>query len=206
MTLHVLGHPLANKILTDLRDKNTPATRFRELGKQLTYFLVIEATRRLKTKPKNIETPLANFDGTDLGQSIVVVPILRAGLIMLQPAIDILQDVSIGYIGMKRDETTALARTYYCKLPNLNGKFVVVIDPMLATGHSAELALETVLQQNPNGVVMVSMIAAPEGVRHLENLFPNIPIYTAAVDERLDERKFIFPGLGDFGDRAYDTN
>jgi uracil phosphoribosyltransferase len=206
MTLHVLGHPLANKILTDLRDKNTPAARFRELGKQLTYFLLIEATRGLKTKLKNIETPLADFDGADLGQSIVVVPILRAGLIMLQPAIDILQDVSIGYIGMERDETTALARTYYCKLPNLNDKFVVVIDPMLATGHSAELALETVLQQNPSNVVMVSIIAAPEGIRHLENLFPDIPIYTAAVDERLDERKFIFPGLGDFGDRAYDTN
>ncbi|MDR2779342.1 MAG: uracil phosphoribosyltransferase [Puniceicoccales bacterium] len=206
MTLHVLGHPLANKILTDLRDKNTPAARFRELGKQLTYFLLIEATRGLKTKLKNVKTPLADFDGTDLDQSIVVVPILRAGLLMLQPAIDILQDVSIGYIGMERDETTALARKYYCKLPDLKDKFVIVIDPMLATGHSAELALETVSQQNPNDVVMVSMIASPEGIRHLENLFPDIPIYTAAVDERLDEHKFIFPGLGDFGDRAYDTN
>lgn len=190
----------------DLRDKNTPATRFRELGKQLTYFLLIEATRGLKTKPKNIETPRANFDDTDLGQSLVVVPILGAGLIMLQPAIDILQDVSIRYIGMERDETTALARTYCCKLPNLNNKFVVVVDPMLATGSLAELALETVLQQNPSDVVMVSIIAAPEGVRHLENLFPDIPIYTAAVDERLDEHKFVFPGLEDFGNRAYDTN
>jgi uracil phosphoribosyltransferase len=206
MTLHVLGHPPANKILTDLREKNTPVARFRELGKQLTYFLLIEATRGLKTKLKNIKTPLADFDDKDLDQSIIVVLILRAGLLMLQPVIDTLQDVARGYIGMECDETTALARTYYCKLRTLKSKFAVVIDPTLATGHSVELALEAVIQQNPDNVVMISMIVSSEGIRHLQNLFPDIPIYTAAVDERRDEHKLIFPGLGDFGDRTDDTN
>jgi uracil phosphoribosyltransferase len=125
---------------------------------------------------------------------------------ILQPAIDILQNVSIGYIGMERDETKAIARTDYCKLASLKDKFVVVIDPMFANGHSAELALEAVLKQVPDNVVMVSMMASPEGIRRLENAFSDIPVYTAAIDERLDEHKFIFPGLGDFSDRAYDTN
>ncbi|MDR1595921.1 MAG: uracil phosphoribosyltransferase [Puniceicoccales bacterium] len=206
MSLHVVEHPLANKILTDLRDETTKASRFRELGKQLTYFLLIEATRGLKTKPRNVRTPLAEFDGTDLGQSVVVVPILRAGLTMLQPAVEMLQDVSVGYIGMERDETTAVARTYYCKLPNLNDKFVIVLDPMLATGRSAESALEMVMEHEPDKVAMVSMIASPEGIRRLENSFTNIPIYTAAVDERINEHRFIVPGFGDFGDRAYGTD
>jgi uracil phosphoribosyltransferase len=125
---------------------------------------------------------------------------------MLKPAIDILQDVSIRYIGMERDETTAIARTDYCKLPSLKDRFVVVIHPMLATGHSAEFAWEAVLKREPGNVVMISMIASPEGIRHWEILFTDVPICTAAVDERLDEHKFIFPGLEDFGDRAYDTN
>jgi uracil phosphoribosyltransferase len=206
MTLYVVEHPLVSKILTDLRDETTRASRFRELGKQLAYFLLIEATRGLKVKAKSIRTPLADFDGTELDQSVVVVPILRAGLSLLQPAVEILQDVSVGYIGMERDETTAETRTYYCKLPNLDGKFVIVIDPMLATGRSAELALEAVSKQNPDAVVMVSILASPEGVRHLENMFPSVPIFTAAIDERLDDSKFIVPGLGDFGDRAYDTD
>lgn len=206
MTLHVIEHPIASKILTDLRDERTQSSRFRELGKQLSYFLIIEATRSLRTKVKKIRTPLADYDGIDIDQSIVVIPILRAGLSMLQPAVELLQDVSIGYIGMERDETTAIARTYYCKLPKIEGRFVIVIDPMLATGHSAELALNAILEKNPAHVAMVSMLASPEGVRYLENSFPEIPIFTAAIDERLDDHKFIFPGLGDFGDRAYDTN
>ncbi|MDR3143959.1 MAG: uracil phosphoribosyltransferase [Puniceicoccales bacterium] len=206
MALHVVEHPLVSKILTDLRDENTPASRFRELGRQLSYFLLIEASRGLRTKPRAIRTPLADFDGTDLGQSIVVVPILRSGLLMLQPAMDILQDISIGYIGLERDETLAARTAYYCKLPDLKDKFVVVIDPMLATGRSAELALESVSKRKPDAVVMVSILASPEGIRLLENSFPNIPIYTAAVDERLNDSKFIVPGLGDFGDRAYNTN
>jgi uracil phosphoribosyltransferase len=206
MALHVIEHPMVGKILTDLRDENTSAVRFRDLAKQLTYFLLIEATKELRTRQRTVKTPLATFDGVDLDQSVVLIPILRAGLTMLQPAMEILQDVSVGYMGMERDETTATANTYYCKLPPLGGKFVVVIDPMLATGHTAELALEAIMQHSPDRVVMVSMVAAPEGIRRLENSFTGVPIFTAAVDERLDQRKFIVPGLGDFGDRAYGTN
>ncbi|MDR2737358.1 MAG: uracil phosphoribosyltransferase [Puniceicoccales bacterium] len=206
MVLNVVEHPLVSKILTDLRDETTHVSRFRELGRQLAYFLLIEATRGLKTKGKAIRTPLADFDGCDLAQSTVVVPILRAGLSMLQPAIDILQNVSVGYIGVERDETTAETRTYYCKLPDMEGKFVVVMDPMLATGHSAELALEEIIKRKPDKVVLVSVLASPEGIRHLENSFAEVPIFTAAIDERLDDSKFIVPGLGDFGDRAYNTN
>ena len=206
MVLHVIQHPLADKILTDLRDVGTGVSRFRELGKQLTYFLLVKATRTLKTKVKTVQTPLTSFDGSDIAQSVVIVPILRAGLSMLQPAMDLLQETAVGYIGLERDETTAIAGEYYCKLPDLKGKFVIIIDPMLATGHSAELALEKVLAHQPDEVVMVSMLASPEGVRHLENLFPEVPIFTAAVDERLDDNRYIFPGLGDFGDRAFGTN
>jgi uracil phosphoribosyltransferase len=206
MALHVVDHPLVGKILTDLRDEKTSAVRFRDLAKQLTYFLLIEATKGLRTRQRTVNTPLAAFDGVDLDQSVVLIPILRSGLMMLQPAMEILQDVSVGYMGMERDETTATANTYYCKLPPLDGKFVVVIDPMLATGHTAELALEAIMQRNPDRVVMVAMVAAPEGIRRLENSFTGVPIFTAAVDERLDQRKFIVPGLGDFGDRAYGTN
>ncbi|MDR1401647.1 MAG: uracil phosphoribosyltransferase [Puniceicoccales bacterium] len=204
MALHLVEHPLAGKILTDLRDETTQTSQFRELGKRLAYLLLMEATRGLQTKQKKVKTPLASFNGTDLGQSIVVVPILRAGLAMLQPAVEMLQNVSIGYIGMERD-AAATARTYYCKLPNLKGKFVILLDPIIATGQSAEQALEMIAKQEPDGVVMVSMVVSPDGIRRLENSFPRIPIYAVAMDERLDEHKFVVPGLGDFGDRAYGT-
>ena len=205
MSLNIVKHPLVDKILTDLRDENTQDSRFRILGKQVTYFLLIEATKNLATKPRRIRTPLSDFDGIDLAQSIVIVPILRSGLAMLEPAIDLFQDASVGYIGLERNEKTAVAGTYYCKFPVMKDKFVMIVDPMLATGHSAELAIEAVLKTGPAHVVMVSIVAAPEGVKHLEKVYPNVPIYAAAIDEKLNDKKFIVPGLGDFGDRAYGT-
>lgn len=205
MSLNIITHPIAQHLLTELRKKETTAAQFREICKHLTTFLIAEATKSLKTKTIRIETPTAICDSTQLDDSTVIVPILRAGLCMLQTAIDLIPDVSIGYIGMHHDETSAIATSYYCKLPNLENKSVLILDPMLATGCSAEQAINYVLEKKPSNISMVSIICAPEGARRLENLFPEIPIFTVSVDERIDNRKFIIPGLGDFGDRAFDT-
>ena len=205
MSLHVITHPIAQHFLTELRKKDTGSARFREVCKHLTTFLIAEATKSLKTKIVKVETPTALCSSTQLDEGIVIVPILRAGLCMLQAAMDLIPDVSVGYIGMQRDETTAIATSYYRKLPKLENKSVLILDPMMATGNSAEKAINYVLEKNPSRIAMVSIISAPEGVRRLENLFPEIPIYTVSVDERIDNRRFIIPGLGDFGDRAFDT-
>lgn len=203
MTLHVLEHPLVNKILTDLRDVTTPPTRFRELVHQLTYFLLIEATRPLNVKRKTIITPLTDFDGMDISDTIVAVPVLRAGMTMLSPAMEMLPNVTLGYIGVEGDLTTATARKFSHNLPEIAQKWVIVLDPMLATGESAEYALTEIFRKQPQHVAVLSVIASPEGVRRLENLFTDVPLFTGAIDERLDNGQFIVPGLGEFEERAF---
>jgi uracil phosphoribosyltransferase len=205
--LHLLDHPLAAHVITHLRDKTTRPATFRTLSYQITLLLAIEATRSLKTESKLIETPLEAWNGSVLGQQpLVIVPILRAGLGMVQPFVDLFPDVSVGYIGLERDHTTAIARSYYCKLPPLaGGSRVLIIDPMLATGGSAVQALEVVRAHGAADLALVSIVSAPEGVRAVEAKFPAVPIYTAALDRALNDRKYILPGLGDFGDRLYGT-
>ncbi len=205
MPLHVVNHPLASHILTLLRNRSTDPARFRILASQLTYFLMIEATRNLPTEPILVETPLVSCEGRQLTDSLVVVPILRAGLGMLQPILDLMPSISVGYLGLERDETTAVARSYYCKLPPMQGRRVVIIDPMLATGGSAKKAVEQVMHAGARDVSMLSIVAAPEGVRLLEEAFPSLSIYTGSLDECLNEQKYIVPGLGDFGDRLFGT-
>ena len=138
-------------------------------------------------------------------QPLVVVPILRAGLGMVQPFTDIFPDVSVGYIGLERDHTTAVARSYYCKLPALEGKRVFVIDPMLATGGSAANALSVVKQHGAKNPTLVCIVSSPEGVAEVEQHHPGTKIHTAALDRALNDKKYILPGLGDFGDRLYGT-
>ena len=203
MTLHVLEHPLVHKILTDLRDITTPPTRFRELVHQLTYFLLIEATRPLNVKHKTIITPLTDFDGMDISDTIVAVPVLRAGMTMLSPAMEMLPNVTLGYISVEGDLTTSTARKFSHNLPEIAQKWVIVLDPMLATGESAEYALTEIFRQQPQHVAVLSVIASPEGVRRLENLFTDVPLFTGAIDERLDNGQFIVPGLGEFEKRAF---
>lgn len=205
MALHIIHHPIAKHLLTVLRNKETSSARFRGICKQLTYFLFIEALRNIDTVQCDVETPLASFEGTKISNNIVAVPILRSGLSMLPAAFELFENVLVGYIGMQRDDKSARANSYYAKLPDLTDKNVYVLDPMLATGGSAEGALNIILECSPAQVAMLSLITAPEGARHLENLFPDIPVYAIAIDERLNERKFIVPGIGDFGDRAFGT-
>ncbi|MFZ5496369.1 MAG: uracil phosphoribosyltransferase [Verrucomicrobiota bacterium] len=205
MPLHVLQHPLGTHVLTHLRDKTTKPALFRTLSYQISLLLALEATRDLATEEKKIETPLEPYAGRVLARPLAVVPILRAGLGMVQPFQDIFPDVSIGYVGLERDHTTAIARSYYCKLPPLDGKRVVVVDPMLATGGSAAQALDVVKAAGAKEIVFVCIVAAPEGVAKVEHSHPEVPIHAGALDRALNTKKYILPGLGDFGDRLYGT-
>jgi uracil phosphoribosyltransferase len=206
MPLHVLDHPLAAHIITHLRDKTTRPATFRTLAYQISLLLAIEATGEIETETKQIETPLEPTPGRVLAhQPLVVVPILRAGLGMVQPFSDIFPDVSVGYIGLERDHTTAVARSYYCKLPPLVGRHVFIVDPMLATGGSAVQALNVVKENGAVDPTLVAIVAAPEGVAEVEKHHPGTTIHTAALDRQLNDRKYILPGLGDFGDRLYGT-
>jgi uracil phosphoribosyltransferase len=205
MSLHVLQHPLADHVLTHLRDQTTKPALFRTLSYQISLLLALEATRDIETVEKPIDTPLEPFTGRVLAKSIAIVPILRAGLGMVQPFMDVFPDVSVGYVGLERDHTTAIARSYYCKLPPLEGKRVLVIDPMLATGGSAAQALDVVKSAGAKEIGYVCIVASPEGVAVVQKAHPEIPIYTGALDRTLNSRKYILPGLGDFGDRLYGT-
>lgn len=205
MPLHLLLHPLGAHVLTHLRDKTTKPALFRTLSYQISLLLALEATRDFATEEKKIETPMEPMVGHVLARQLAVVPILRAGLGMVQPFQDIFPDVSIGYVGLERDHTTAIARSYYCKLPPLEGKRVIVVDPMLATGGSAAQAVDVVKAAGAKDVVFVCIVASPEGVATMEKSHPTVPIHAATLDRGLNARKYILPGLGDFGDRLYGT-
>jgi len=205
MPLHVLDHPLAHHVLTHLRDKTTKPVLFRTLSYQISLLLALEATRDLQTIEKDIDTPLEPMKGRVLAQPLVVVPILRAGLGMLQPFHDIFPDVSVGYVGLERDHKTAIARSYYCKLPPLEGARVLVVDPMLATGGSAAQAITLVKANGASQVGFVCIVAAPEGVKTIQSAHPDVSIHAGVVDRQLNDSKYILPGLGDFGDRLYGT-
>jgi len=205
MPLHTLAHPLGAHVLTHLRDKTTKPALFRTLSYQIALLLALEATRDLATEEKKIATPLEPVTGRVLTRPLVVVPILRAGLGMLQPFHDIFPDVSVGYVGLERDHTTAVARSYYCKLPPLAGARVIVVDPMLATGGSAVQAVTVVKAAGGTEIVFVCIVAAPEGVAAMQSAHPEVPVHAGALDRELNSRKYILPGLGDFGDRLYGT-
>jgi uracil phosphoribosyltransferase len=145
------------------------------------------------------------MEGQVLAQGLVVIPILRAGLAMLEPFLELFPDVSVGYIGLERDHATAVASSYYCKLPQVVGRTTLVVDPMLATGGSASQAIDVVKAAGASDVRLVCVVAAPEGVAAIEQAHPAVPIFAAALDRELNEKKYICPGLGDFGDRLYGT-
>jgi uracil phosphoribosyltransferase len=205
MPLHLLQHPLGAHVLTHLRDKSTKPALFRTLSYQISLLLALEATRDLAIEEKAIETPMEPMSGRVLAKPLVVVPILRAGLGMLQPFHDIFPDVSVGYVGLERDHATAVARSYYCKLPPLDGRRVIIVDPMLATGGSAVQAVDVVKAAGGREIVFVCIVAAPEGLALLQKAHPEVPIHAGAFDRELNSRKYILPGLGDFGDRLYGT-
>ncbi len=203
--LHLLQHPLADHAITHLRDHGTQPATFRALAHQLGLMLALEATRDLPTRDHAVNTPLELFTGRILAESLVVVPILRAGIGMVQPYLDLFPDVSVGYIGLERDHQTAIARNYYCKLPPLAGRRVLCVDPMLATGGSAVMALDLLRKHGADDLALVVIVAAPEGVAAVRAAHPDLPIFAAALDRELNAKKYILPGLGDFGDRLFGT-
>jgi uracil phosphoribosyltransferase len=203
--LHVLDHPLAAHVVTHLRDRTTKPATFRTLSYQISLLLALEATRDLATRPIRVETPLEFCPGRVLATPLVVVPILRAGLGMLQPFTDLFPDVSVGYIGLERDHETAIAHSYYCKLPRLSLEPVIIVDPMLATGGSAVQTINVLRENGARDIRLVCIVSAPEGVSAVEGIDPAVPMFTAALDRELNDRKYILPGLGDFGDRLYGT-
>jgi uracil phosphoribosyltransferase len=205
LPLRISNHPLVADSLAGLRDQATPPEEFRSLARKVISLLLYEATADLPVRHGKVQTPLAEADATSVEGEVVAIPVLRAGLGLLAPVLELLPRVSVGYIGLERDEETAVARIYYNKLPSLAGKVPLLLDPMLATGGSAAQALDLIKESGGSNIRMICVVAAPEGVKVLEERHPDVTVYTAALDERLNDRAYIVPGLGDFGDRLFGT-
>lgn len=203
--LTVVDHPLASHLLAGLRDVRTQPERFRHLARRLATVLVLEATRGLPLKDATVTTPLKDAGSQLLASNVVAVPILRAGLGLLDAATDLLPDIQIGYAGLERDEGTLQPTSYYLKVPPLADRPVLLLDPMLATGGSASFASALLKKHGADDITLVCVVAAPEGVSRLRDEHPDVRIVTAAVDEGLNEVGYIVPGLGDFGDRLFGT-
>jgi uracil phosphoribosyltransferase len=207
LALRIVDHPLAHDALVELRDARTDPASFRRAARRITLILAAEATRDAPSVASAVQTPLGPAGGRELTGDIVVVPVLRAGLGMLEPILELLPEARVGHIGLQRDEATALASRYYSRLPRgLAGSYVLLLDPMLATGGSAAASVDLIKAAGATDIRMVCIVAAPEGVALLESRHPDVTIYTPAVDRELNSRKFIVPGLGDFGDRLYGTS
>jgi uracil phosphoribosyltransferase len=203
--LTVVDHPLAAHLLTALRDRRTSPPVFRTLTKRLTFALVLEALRDIPTEEVEVETPLETTKGGTIGGDLVAVPILRAGLGMLEAVTELFPEVAVGYVGLERDEASLKPTTYYKKMPPLAGRHVVILDPMLATGGSGSAACAAVTADGPASVRFVCVVAAPEGLARMEADHPGVPIFAASLDRQLNDRGYIMPGLGDFGDRLFGT-
>lgn len=204
--LHVVDHPLAGHLLAGLRDVNTEPERFRTLSRRLSTVLAIEATRQLTTTPSMVTSPLGPAAADLLAKPVVAVPILRAGLGLLEPVLELLPEVHVGYAGLERDEATLRPSSYYLKVPTLVDRSVLLLDPMLATGGSASFAAALLKERGAAELQLVCVVAAPEGVRRMTEDHPDVRIVTAALDDRLNEVGYIVPGLGDFGDRLFGTD
>ncbi len=206
--VHVVDHPLSQQILTRLRDYQTPTSEFRRRAAQLSHFLAYEAMRDLNMRESGVETPLGPAKGVVLSDYVVIAPILRAGLILAEAAQDIMPSTArVYHIGLKRDEETLQAITYYTKLPDKlpSESHVYVLDPMLATGGSAAAAIAMFARLEVKTIHLVSFLAAPEGIKAVLEKFPDLKITTAAIDDHLNENGYIVPGLGDAGDRIFGT-
>jgi uracil phosphoribosyltransferase len=205
--LKVVDHPLVQDALAELRDAQTAPPAFRRAANRISVLLAAEALRDVPVSPAVVATPLGPADGLVVKTDVVVVPVLRAGLGMLDAVLELLPSARVGHIGLQRDEATAIASRYYSKLPpNVADSFVLMIDPMLATGGSAAAAIDLLKAAGARTIRMICIVSAPEGVRLLEARHPDVVIYTPVIDRELNSHKFIVPGLGDFGDRLYGTN
>ncbi|MBQ8358668.1 MAG: uracil phosphoribosyltransferase [Oscillospiraceae bacterium] len=206
-TVHVLEHPLIQHKLAILRSKNTSVKEFRELVSEISGLMCYEATRNLPTKEVEVQTPVALAKCRRLaGKKLAIIPILRAGLGMVDAMVDLIPSAKIGHIGLYRDPETHQPVEYYCKLPeDIGNRQVFVVDPMLATGGSAVAAIDFLKQHGCQNIIMMNIIGAPEGVKVVQQAHPDVDIYLAALDEKLNEHAYIVPGLGDAGDRIFGT-
>jgi uracil phosphoribosyltransferase len=206
MSVHLVEHPLVHDALVTLRDAATPPELFRRMAVRISLLLAAEATRDLPESSVTVTTPLGPAEGRRLSGDVVVVPVLRAGLGMLDAVLELIPTARVGHIGLQRDEITAVASQYYARLPRgLDGSVVLMIDPMLATGGSAVAALDLLSHAGAHDIRMICIVAAPEGVALVERCHPSVRIFTPVIDKKLNAHKFIVPGLGDFGDRLYGT-
>lgn len=200
----IITHPLVQHNLTRLRDQETGPQEFRRVLGEVAALMIYEATRSFAVAPVAVQTPLARTRGFRLRREVVVVPILRAGLGMLDSILQLIPHARVGFIGLKREETTLRATTYHKSLPPGLGNFeVVLVDPMLATGGSTVAAMDLLSGLGAKRVRLVNLVAAPEGIRRVRSHYPDLPIFTAAVDRKLNEKGYILPGLGDAGDRLF---
>ena len=205
--VHIMDHPLVAHKLTIMRDKNTSVKDFRELVSEIGMLITYEATRDLPLTTKHIETPICEMDAPTLaGRKFVVVPILRAGLGLVDGVLRMVPSARVGHIGMYRDEETLEPHPYFCKMPkDVAERDVLIVDPMLATGGSAAEAIGEMKKFGCKHIKLMVLVAAPEGIAHIQKLYPDVDIYAGAVDEKLNENGYIVPGLGDAGDRIFGT-
>ena len=200
----VIKHPLVQHNLTRLRDRRSGAQEFRRVMSEVAALMLYEATRSFAVMPVSVRTPLAAAGGFRLEREVVLVPVLRAGLGMLDSILQLIPHARVGFIGLKREETTLRATSYHKSLPpDLSLFEVILIDPMLATGGSAVAAMDFITELGAERVRLVTLVAAPEGVRRVRAHYPDLPIFTAAIDRKLNEKGYILPGLGDAGDRLF---
>ena len=204
--LHILEHPLIQQKLFYLRDKRTNNLNFRTMLNEISGLMVYEVTRNFPVRPREVETPLEKTTGYVLAKSVILVPILRAGLAMSDGILRLIPHAKVGHLGLYRDKETLKPVEYYRKFPpDIEDSEIMVIDPMLATGGSAVAAIDFVKKAGGKSIKFICLVAAPEGVQMLEEHHPDVPIFTAALDRELNDHKYILPGLGDAGDRIYGT-
>ena len=205
--VHIMDHPLIHHKLAVLRNKETPVKEFRELVNEISGLMCYEATRNLPLKDVEVETPVAVAKCKMLaGKKLAIVPILRAGLGMVDAMVDLIPSAKIGHIGLYRDPVTHEPVEYYCKLPeDVGNRVVFVVDPMLATGGSAVAAINFLKSHGCKNIIMMNIIGCPEGVKAVTEAHPDVDLYIASIDEKLNEHKYIIPGLGDAGDRIFGT-
>lgn len=207
MKTHVLDHPLIQHKLTILRDKNTGSKEFREVVSEIAMLMCYEATRDLPLKIVDVETPIGMAKAPSIsGKKLAVVPILRAGLGMVDGMLNLIPAAKVAHIGLYRDPDTLLPVEYYCKMPqDISERDVIILDPMLATGGTASAAAQFLKNYHARSIKLLTILSAPEGIKKMSENHPDVDIYTCAIDERLNDHGYIVPGLGDAGDRIFGT-
>ncbi|BCX78871.1 uracil phosphoribosyltransferase [Campylobacter sp. 19-13652] len=204
--IKLIEHPLISHKLAILRDERTQPFQFRMLIDEISYLMMFEATRDLTLREIEVKTPVASTKAQKLGTKLMICPILRAALGMLDSVFKLIPDASVGFLGFQRDEKTAQAEFFYAKLPNdASERTAIIIDPMFATGGTAIDAVKFLKQKGVKDIKFIAIIAAPEGLARFSEVYPDVEVFTASIDERLNEKNYIVPGLGDAGDRVFNT-